>query len=556
MKFFIVLICLFQSSLGAIDRNWWKKATLYQVLLPSFKDSDGDGIGDFNGLNWRLDYLKDLGIDTVMITPHFSTPNLNCAGYDVTDFKQVNHLFGTMNDFDRLVSEMRNKGLKLIIDMVINHSSDQHPWFSNSVKRIDPYTDYYIWKDPKGYDHNGNPIVPNNWQCIMGGSAWKWHPDRRQFYLHQFIEQMPDLNLRNDLVIYEFKKIFEFWSDKGVAGFRLDAAEHFIEDHYFRNEPFSNPSTQELRGRGDQSNIFTQLLSESMDVIHELRTQTDLLTEKSADYERILIPETHSRGRELYQYYGSEKYRIVHFPFNYMLTYSSNYETAHYYRNVIDDYLNCLPEGGIANWDSENQDIPRRAEVFNEEYEYILTSMVLLLPGVAVIYYGQELGLTGWHFPGRNVDSFRLPMQWDDSTSAGFSTNSEPYLPVSENYRDVNVQKQKYDENSHYNKVRKMISWRKTDAFKYGSFKSYVLSTWVYSFTRRLNNEIYLVIFNLGKTDTEYIDLKHFIENLPDQMVIKLASRNSDYNTNNEINTNQKFKVKPQVAVVLYPKWI
>ncbi|XP_065216738.1 maltase 1-like [Planococcus citri] len=551
----LVAFCLFHTISGTIDRTWWRNTTLYQVLLPSFMDGNGDGFGDLKGLISKLDHFVDLGIETVLITPHYPSPNMNNAGYDITNYTDVNRLSGTMQDFDDLMREMKKRGLKLIIDMVINHSGDQHPWFINSVNRVEPYTDYYVWKDAKGFDINRNPIPPNNWQALYGGSIWKWNTKRQQFYLHQFIEQMPDLNLRNNLVLDEFKKIFEFWANKGVAGFRLDAAEHFVEDDQLRNEPFINLSTQILRGRNDLSNIFTQFLWESVEVIHEFRTFIDSLTEKIGDFERILIPETHSQRKELYEYYGSKNHNIAHFPFNFWLTYTNRYENAYYYKNLIEGYLNCLPEGAVANWNSENHDIPRRAEVFNEEYEFILTSMVLLLPGISFTYYGQELGLAGWHFPGREqtMEAFRLPMQWDDTTNAGFSNNSRPYLPVSLNYNQINVKKQKADENSHYNKVKKMISLRKTNVFKYGEFKSYAVSHWVYSFTRKWENELYVMIFNLGD-GTEFVDLHQSIGNLPNVMVIELASRNSDYKTGNEIQINQKLKLQPHVALVLHPK--
>ncbi|XP_065223403.1 maltase 1-like [Planococcus citri] len=566
VKFLIAFMCFFRSAFGTtdvawwdyttIDRTWWKNTTLYQVLLPSFMDGDGDGYGDLKGLTSKLDYLVDLGIETILITPHCKSPDVKYAGYDIIDYVGVNPLLGTMHDFDELMEEMNKRNLKLIIDMVINHSSNKHPWFIHSVNKKKPYTDYYVWKDPAGYDRNGNPIPPNNWQNVIEGSSWTWNAKRKQFYLHQFIKEMPDLNLRNIYVLHEFKKIMEFWSDKGVAGFRLDAYEHFVEDAEFRNEPMLNLSTPVIKTRYDQVNMFTQHVDDSLEVVHKLRQITDYLTIKSGDFERILVPESNSRKKELYRIYGSSDYKLVHFPLSYWITWSYHYENAFYYRNLVDGYLGCLPRGSIANWVSENHDIPRKAQVFNEEYELILTTMVLLLPGVAYIYYGQELGVAGWRFPDKSIESQRLPMIWDDSTNAGFTNNnSKPYLPISPDYRKNNVKKQKAEKDSHYNKVKTMISWRKSDVLKYGDVKSYVLSDWVYSFTRRLDNEIYLATFNLGNT-TEFVNLRQSIEKLPHRMVVKLASNNSDYETGDVINTKRKFRLEPQSTVVLYPKRI
>ncbi|XP_065224346.1 maltase 1-like [Planococcus citri] len=290
MKILLFLtLCSLPISWCVKDKTWWKYTTIYEVFLPSFNDGNGDGMGDL-------------------------------------------------------------KGLKLIIDTVFNHCSDEHPWFIKSIHKEDPYTDYFIWKDPKGYDKDGNPLPPNNWLSVFSGSAWKWNDRRKQFYLHRFSPQQPDFNLRNTAVKNELKKIMKFWVEKGVAGFRFDATKFLLEDEHFRDEPVSSPDVEVPYQYSDLKHIYTDNLPDSYKLLHELRTFLEKLTQKYQDFERIMANEDYIDGRLLYQYYGSDTYRIMHLPLNFILTLTVHYHNSSHYHKTINTYLNGLPEGAVPNW--------------------------------------------------------------------------------------------------------------------------------------------------------------------------------------------------------------
>ncbi|XP_065222683.1 alpha-glucosidase-like [Planococcus citri] len=571
MKNFLIILCAFQICYGHIDKTWWKHTILYEIFLQSFKDGNGDGIGDIKGLISKLDHFVDLGIETVYISPHYESPMVD-SGYDVANFTNVNPMFGTMQDFDTLIKQMKKRKLKLMIDMVINHSSDKNPWFAKSINKEDPYTDYYVWKDPKGYDLNGKPIPPNNWVSIFSGPAWTWNAKRKQFYFHQFSPEQPDFNFRNDLLKDEIKKIFKFWFDKGVAGFRLDAVKFLMEDALFRDEPVSSPEITVPYKDSDVIHIHTRSLWESYEILHELRTYTEEITKKFKDYERILTSESYHKSKKfLYQYYGSENYRIMHFPFNFALVLSAQYENATFFHDKINEYLEGLPEEATPCWNSENHDKLRKGTLLNEEYGFIFTTMVMMLPGVAYLYYGQEIGLSGSkirpdqivnkfedEFTKTGRDSSRQPMLWDDTLNAGFSNNRVPFLPVNPNYWRINADTQKNTENSYYNMFKKMSKLRKTSTIKHGDFKSYVFSQCVFGFTRSLKGrETYVTIFNLG-SETEFVDVHNTVENLPKFLTIEMASPNSGLSVGKKLPSAQRIPkiliLRPSTVVILSTK--
>ncbi|XP_065224385.1 maltase 1-like [Planococcus citri] len=246
MKFLkaLYLMILISSGVLALDREWWKHATVYEIYLKSYKDSDGDGIGDIKGLISKLDYLAEIGVDTIYLVPFYPSSHTD-GGYDITDYKGIDPVYGTIEDFELLMKEIKARGLYFVMDLVINHSSDEHEWFEKSVKKIHPYTDYYVWANPKGHDWEKNPIPPNNWFSLFSipikGSAWQWNEERKQFYLHQFYKKQPDLNLRNEAVKQEIKDILKFWLEKGVTGFRIDAPTCFMEDPQLRDNAEVGP---------------------------------------------------------------------------------------------------------------------------------------------------------------------------------------------------------------------------------------------------------------------------------------------------------------------------
>ncbi|XP_065203780.1 maltase 2-like [Planococcus citri] len=572
LKLAILLLTSFTigDSLAGIDTDWWRHTTLYEIYISSFKDSNGDGLGDIKGITKKLDHFVDLNIETLYISPFFRSP-MNDLGYDISDYTDIDPIFGNMEDFNELMRGVKSRGLKLIADLVINHSSDEHPWFQKSIDRIDPYTDYYLWVDPKGFDVEGNPIVPNNWISIFGGTAWQWNEKRRQFYLHQFAVKQPDFNLRSAELKKELKKILKFWLDKGVAGFRLDATKHFVEDELLRDEPLADPNNRVVKVYADLDHKYTTDLWESYEFIHELRDYIDQYSrQKSEEYEKIFVAEAYTNPNMTMAYYGTEDYGITHFPFNFGFVGLNSFLDASSFNKKILYWLKSMPKGATPNWVAENHDNFRVGSRLCEEYMDIVTITIMMLPGVACIYYGQEIGMTNNFVridqrkdpnndgTGVTRDGERLPMQWDDTMNSGFTSRYKSWLPVHPNYWKTNVETQKAEKMSKYNIFKALSKIRRRKTMKWGDFKSYIVSEWVYAFVRSLNSyETYVTVLNLG-SEIELIDLHDVISELPENLEVAVASVNAGYQSGDQIRSVPKFPkiftMRPLSAIVLSTK--
>ncbi|XP_065222590.1 maltase 2-like [Planococcus citri] len=566
-KLLTISLLITAGNSFSIDTDWWKHTILYEIYVQSFKDSNGDGMGDIKGITNELDHFVDLGIETLYLTPIFLSPMID-SGYDISNFTEIDPMFGTMDDFNELMSEMKRRGLKLICDLVINHSSDEHPWFVRSIQRIDPYTNFYIWVDPKGYDSKGQPILPNNWLSVFGGSAWAWNEKRGQFYLHQFGIRQPDFNLRDVELKKEIKKIMKFWLDRGVAGFRLDAAEHFIEDRYFRDEPLADPNKTKITSYFDLIHIYTAHLRETYEFLHELRDFTDQYTMgKRKQLERILVSEVYAYVNVTMTYYDKGDYAVTHFPFNFQFTFLRDFVNATLYNDRILEWLKNVPKGATPNWLAENHDNMRIGSRICEEYMDIVTITIMMLPGVACVYYGQEIGMTnGYVRPDQTKDANagplattrdgeRLPMQWDDTMNSGFTSKETPWLPVHPNYWQVNVETQKSQEVSRYNIFKALSQIRKRKTMKIGNFKSYIVSEWVYAFTRSYRrHETYITVLNLG-SEIAPVNLHVVIRNLPSTLQVVVASINAGFVKGDQIRSvpmfPRMFSMRPLSAIVL-----
>ncbi|XP_065221389.1 maltase 2-like [Planococcus citri] len=568
-KLLPILLLITAGNSFSLDTDWWKHTILYEIYVQSFKDSNGDGMGDIKGITNKLDHFVDLGIETLHLSPFFLSPMMD-SGYDVSSYTEINPVFGTMEDFNELMNEMRRRGLKLICDLVINHSSDEHVWFGKSIERIDPYTNFYVWVDPKGYDSKGQPTPPNNWVNLFEGSAWEWNERRGQFYLHQFAIKQPDFNLRDAELKKEIKKIMKFWLDRGVAGFRLDATMHFIEDEYFRDEPFVDPNKTQITRYDDLKHVYTTDLWESYEFIHELRDFTDQYTmEKRQQLERILVAEAYTTINHTMAYYGRDNYGITHFPFNFEFVDLHNFVNATLYADVILRWLKNMPKDATPNWVAENHDNMRIGRRLCEEYMDIVTITMMMLPGIACVYYGQEIGMTNSYVrpdqrkdpnndaspSAQSRDGERLPMQWDDTMNSGFTSKYIPWLPVHPNYWKVNVEKQKSQEVSRYNMFKALSQIRKRKTMKMGNFKSYIVSEWVYAFTRSYRRyETYITVLNVG-SEIEPVNLHDVINNLPSTLQVVVASVNAGYVKGDQILSVSKFprifSMRPLSAIVL-----
>src|SRR4051812_2534571 len=443
------------------SENWWRDGVFYQIYPRSFGDTDGDGVGDLRGIIDHLPYLESLGVDVVWLSPIFPSPMAD-FGYDISDYTGIDPLFGTMEDFDALISAAHRAGLKLILDLVPNHTSDQHPWFVESRSSRDtPQRDWYIWRDPAA---DGGP--PNNWLSEFGGSAWTYDAETGQYYYHAFLAQQPDLNWRNPEVREAIHEAMRFWLRKGVDGFRVDVIWHLIKDAEFRDNP-PNPHFRD--GRPPHEKILTRFSTdqpEVHDVIAEMRRVID------AFGSRVLIGEAYLPLHRLVAYYGNDL-GGAHLPFNFALL--STLWSARSIEKIIADYEAALPAGAWPNWVLGNHDRPRVASRVGTAQARVAAMLLLTLRGTPTLYYGDEIGMRQVpispeqvrdpfekNVPGLGVgrDGCRTPMQWDATENAGFST-SPPWLPLASDFVRENVVNLAADPHSILSLYRALISLRK-----------------------------------------------------------------------------------------------
>ncbi len=446
---------------------------IYQVYPRSFMDSGGDGTGDLEGITGRLGYLGWLGVDAVWISPIYPSPMAD-FGYDISDHTDVEPLFGSLEDFDGLVEEARGLGIKVILDYVPNHTSDEHPWFVESrSSRENPKRDWYVWRDPAP---DGGP--PNNWQSFFGGgSAWKLDEVTGQYYLHMFDEKQADLNWRNPEVRATMYDVLRFWLDRGVDGFRIDVLWLLIKDELFRDNP-PNPEWRE----GDppfrrQSGIYSGDRPEMVEILRELRAVTE-----SYEGDRVLIGELYLPLQRMISYYGSELDGI-HLPFNFGLTVLPEWEPRAVQR-LVSDYEAALPNGAWPNWVLGNHDQRRIVGRVGAERARLAQMLLLTLRGTPTCYYGDEIGMhdveippelvvdpQGLRSPGYGRDPARTPMQWDGGPNAGF-TSGTPWLPVADDSTRVNVEAQRDDSHSMLSLFRRLIRLRREHpALTVGSYR-------------------------------------------------------------------------------------
>ena len=430
-----------------IHEAWWKRGVIYQVYPRSFQDSNGDGIGDLNGLLQRLDYLQWLGIDAIWIAPIYPSPMAD-FGYDISHYCGIDPLFGTLTEFDEFLLEAHRLKLKIILDFVPNHTSDAHPWFQESrTSRTSQRRDWYIWRSGKP---DGGP--PNNWVSQFGGSAWTLDPITNQYYLHSFLSQQPDLNWRNPEVREAMFGVLQFWLDRGVDGFRVDVLWLLIKDAAFRDNP-SNPMYRSTQPAIDR---YLSLYNADQPEIHEVVAQMRSVLDRYSD--RVLIGEIYLPFNRLVTYYG-ENLNGAQLPFNFALIHAA--WNAHEIARLITEYENALPTGGWPNWVLGNHDQPRIAARIGESQARIAAMLLLTLRGTPTMYYGDELGLARTAVPpeftqdlweknepglGLSRDPWRTPFPWDASINAGFTTG-RPWLPLDSTYRTKNVKylRQQYD---------------------------------------------------------------------------------------------------------------
>ena len=493
-----------------IDASWWRGAVIYQIYPRSFLDTNGDGVGDLPGIIQRLDYVASLGVDAIWIAPFFRSPMAD-FGYDIADYRDVDPLFGTLEDFDQLLTKAHGLGLKVMIDQVLSHTSDQHAWFKGSREnRENDKADWYVWADAKP-----DGSAPNNWLSIFGGSAWKWEPRRGQYYLHNFLSSQPDLNFHHPDVRAAVLDNVRFWLDKGVNGLRLDAINFCFHDKQLRDNP---PKPKEKRvGRGFsaenpyafQYHLYNNTQPENLDFLGELRTLLDryptavTLGEISSEDSLATMAE-YTRGRRLHMGYSFELL-------------SSDF-SAKYIRETAEQLELQMSEGWPC-WAISNHDVERVLTRWGNgnaspRLANLMTAMVCSLRGSVCVYQGEELGLTEAELPYESLrdpygiafwpnfkgrDGCRTPMPWDDSAHAGFS-ETDPWLPVDGKHAALAVARQEVDPDSVLRGFRRFMKWRaEQPALRWGAIRFIDVPEPALAFVRSHHDEEVLAVFNLGK---------------------------------------------------------
>ena len=506
-----------------MNKVWWKEAVAYQIYPRSFMDSNGDGIGDLKGIIQKLDYLKDLGIDVLWISPFYKSPNDDC-GYDISDYCDIMDEFGTMADFDLLLSEVHKRGMKLIADLVINHTSDEHPWFIESRSSLDnPKRDWYIWRDGK------DGAEPNNWESIFSGSAWEYDDETKQYYMHLFSKKQPDLNWENEEVRQALYDMVNWWLDKGIDGFRVDAISHIKKEEGLSDLP--NPT-----GLKYVSSFEKHMNVEGIHpLLEDLKKNTfdkyDIMTVGEANGVKI-------EDAELWVGEQEGKFNMV-FQFEHLGLWKDNGESGKDIiglKQILSKWQKGLYNKGWNALYIENHDLARIVSTLGDDELYwkesatSLAVMYFLMQGTPFIYQGQEIGMTNVHF--KTVEEYqdvqstglyyskleqgmahedimeiiwatargnsRTPMQWDETVNGGFSSGT-PWLAVNPNYKEINVAQQLADEESILNFYKKMIQLKKShDVFTYGEYDLTLDNhPAIYAYTRTLDHEQVLILSNL-----------------------------------------------------------
>ena len=467
---------------GGARTPWWQDAVIYEIYPRSFQDSNADGVGDLNGITERLDYLESLGVDAIWIAPFYPSPQVD-FGYDICDYESIDPQYGTMADFDRLLSEARRRHIRLILDMVLNHTSDRHPWFIDSAgSRKSRYHDFYVWNNGKTGEA-GRHLPPNNWISLFGGSAWQYVPAVDQFYYHMFYRQQPDLNWRNPRVEQAMFGAMRFWLDRGVAGFRLDAITTLFEDPKLRDAPALGGTN--AQGDPALSDVYTNNLPEVHGVIRRMRAMVNRYPG-----ERVLIGETYvPRTADLDPWYGGSRHDELQLPMDTLLGMGNKLNARLFRQHLVEAETQLHHSQPLFVFD--NHDNVRSWDrygdgVHNARISRIIATILLTSRAAALIYQGEEIGQitatptrvedvrdpigkTGWP-KERGRDGERTPMQWDASNrQAGFSANEHTWLPVTPDYTTLNVKAESSDPASLLSWYRKLIALRRSNpALRFG----------------------------------------------------------------------------------------
>ncbi|AJA49230.1 oligo-1,6-glucosidase [Clostridium pasteurianum DSM 525 = ATCC 6013] len=520
----------YNKEVNVLGKRWWDKSVIYQVYPKSFYDSNNDGIGDIRGIIEKLDYLKDLGIDIIWLSPVYKSP-MDDNGYDISDYYDIDKQFGSMEDMDSLIEEGNKRGIKIMMDLVINHTSDENAWFIESKSSIDnPKRNFYIWKDPKP-----DGSAPNNWRSIFGGSAWEYDENTKQYYLHVFSKKQPDLNWENEQVRKELYKMVNYWLDKGLGGFRVDAITYIKKDNTFKsleaddNEGLAHINAGSLNQEGIEN------------FLAELKENT------FSKYDIVTVAEAPGIPREqLKKYSGPEGFFDLLFEFGHSdldvaedgKWYTPKEWTLQEFKDALFKSQEVYNDLGFGALFLENHDQPRSLNKLIKEEDIglssakMLATIYFLLKGIPFVYQGEEIGMTNVKYDSieeyndissidqynsairdglskeealtsvhnRSRDNARIPMQWDDSKNAGF-TKGKPWLKANNNYKEVNVKNNLEAEDSILNYYKKLIDLRKnseySDVIVYGKYKGFMENDKnIFAYIREYEDKKLLILAN------------------------------------------------------------
>ncbi|XP_043479565.1 alpha-glucosidase-like [Leptopilina heterotoma] len=563
----LTLLCISLAVIHVVQavssNDWWKDAIIYQIYPRSFKDSNGDGIGDLNGITSKLEHVRDIGADALWLSPIYTSPQVD-FGYDVANFTDVDPQYGTLADFDRLAAKAKKLGLKVILDFVPNHSSNEHEWFKMSVERIKPYVDFYVWRDAKIV--NGVRKPPNNWLSAFGGSAWEWNEQRGQYYLHQFAIGQPDLNYYNVLVYDTMTDVLKFWMDRGADGFRIDAVNHMFEDVRMLDEPRNNNNVP-IDDYDSLDHIYTKDQIETYEVIKAWRNMLNQYSEVHNTDGKFIVTEAYTNLDEIMKYFQAGAN-----PFNFAFISSLNDKSvAKDFEREIKNWLENIPNYRDANWVTGNHDNHRIATRYGAKKSDMVIMLSMVLPGFCVVYNGDEIGMVNkfltWEetrdISGCNAgpdryfiksrDPERTPFQWDDSVSGGFSTSEKTWLPVHENYKTLNLKRQKLQDVSNYKFFKSLTNLRKNfSVIKNGDFDMKLMSDNVLVVLRSLEG-LSSVVLVINTAETEVVVDVNIWLNIPKQMVVYSSNVDSKINIGSFVDTSS-VKLPASGSVVLVPK--
>ncbi|XP_076990236.1 amino acid transporter heavy chain SLC3A1 [Tamandua tetradactyla] len=510
--------------------DWWQIGPMYQIYPRSFKDSDKDGNGDLKGIQDKLDYITNLNIKTIWITSFYKS-SLKDFRHGVEDFREIDPIFGTMKDFENLVAAIHDKGLKLIIDFIPNHTSDKHAWFQLSRNQTGKYADYYIWHDCT--HENGRLIPPNNWLSVYGNSSWHFDEVRKQCYFHQFMKEQPDLNFRNPAVQEEIKEIIQFWLGKGVDGFSFDAVKFLLEAKHLRNEAQVN-NTQSPDMATQYSELYHDFTTTQVGLHDILRSFRKVMDQYSSEPGRYRFMGTEASGESIdrtMMYYGMPFIQEADFPFNNYLTKLDTPSGKSVFA-VIKAWMENMPEGKWPNWMTGGPDIARLTSRLGKEYINVMNMLVLTLPGTPITYYGEEIGMENIIVTDVN-ESYdvttllsKSPMQWDNSSNAGFSEGNHTWLPPNSDYQTVNVDVQKTQSKSTLKLYQELSLLHANELLLSRGWFCHVWndSNFVV-YTRELDgtDRVFTMVLNFGES-TSRVNLQEMIPGLPSKASIRLST--------------------------------